>query len=433
MKAKRSISELTRQGLYDLIWCTPAVRLAADFGISDVAIAKRCKKLNVPRPPRGYWAKIEAGQRPRKSPLPLEEEFERTARKPLDKEFSLPAKDEPLHPLAVDLLRAMNGAKPDTDRRVRLRVPALPEATVTQSLAERVAQAFHGILQGVEPLGIKFRKSQSSYDGGHFRKGNDRLYFQIEETLVEKSGDPGGSLRRPSWQSQAEKRVPSGWLTFSLKAERYGGGEAKQWTEGEKSPLAGVVILVVTEIRRHFVEAQRRREREAEEQEKRHKEWLEQQRKQKEEEAIQLEKEKKRKHTAAIARVSLERKDDLLKAAEWWRMHETLMAFIYTCERRWQNEGAGELSGGQQAWLEWARHHADSLSPFESGYPAPATDGDFDAVAIPFGGPYPAVRDFPQPPTMPRIPAPVVVQQSQGAPSYQPESKPYPFWLKYQR
>ena len=222
MKAKRSISELTRQGLYDLIWSTPALRLSADFGISDVAIAKRCKKLNVPRPPRGYWARVEAGQKPQKSPLPpsLEEEFKRTARLPIDKEFSLPAKGDTLHPLADDLLSALNGAKPDSDRRVSLRAPALPETTVTQALAERAAQSFHGILQGVEPLGIKFRKSQSSYDGGHFRKGNDRLYFQIEETLVEKIGDPGGSSRRPSWQSQAEKRVQSGWLTFLLKAER---------------------------------------------------------------------------------------------------------------------------------------------------------------------------------------------------------------------
>ena len=415
MKAKRSISVLTRQELYDLIWSTPALRLSADFGISDVAIAKRCKKLNVPRPPRGYWAKVEAGQKPQKSPLPpsLEEEFERTARQPLGKEFSLPAEGEPLHPLAGDLLTSLNGAKLDSDRRVSLRVPALPETTVTLALAERAAQAFHGILQGVEPLGIKFRKSQSSYDGGHFRKGNDRLYFQIEELV--------------------EKRVPSGWLTFSLKAERYGGRDAKQWTEGEKSPLAGVVTQVVTEIRRHFVDAQQRREQEAAEQEKRHKEWLEQQRKQKEEEAIQLAKEKKRKHTAAIACVSQERKDDLLKAAEWWRMHETLLAFVNACERHWRGDEAGELSSGQQAWLAWARHHAESLSPFETGYPDPATDGDFDAAAVPFGGPYPAVRDFPQPPTMPKIPAPVVVQQSQGAPSYQAVPKPYPFWLKYQR
>ena len=66
----RPISEYSRQELYDLIWSTPAVKLATDFGISNVAIAKRCKHRSVPRPPRGYWAKVAAGRKPRKTPLP---------------------------------------------------------------------------------------------------------------------------------------------------------------------------------------------------------------------------------------------------------------------------------------------------------------------------------------------------------------------------
>ena len=31
-------------------------------GVSDVAIAKACKQLRIPKPPRGYWAKKAAGQ-----------------------------------------------------------------------------------------------------------------------------------------------------------------------------------------------------------------------------------------------------------------------------------------------------------------------------------------------------------------------------------
>ncbi len=29
---------------------------------SDVAVGKLCEKLQVPKPPRGYWARVEAGQ-----------------------------------------------------------------------------------------------------------------------------------------------------------------------------------------------------------------------------------------------------------------------------------------------------------------------------------------------------------------------------------
>ena len=37
------------------------VFLSKTLGISDVAVGKRCKLLNIPKPTRGYWAKIQAG------------------------------------------------------------------------------------------------------------------------------------------------------------------------------------------------------------------------------------------------------------------------------------------------------------------------------------------------------------------------------------
>ena len=35
--------------------------VAASFDVSDKAIEKRCKRLEVVKPPRGYWAKIQTG------------------------------------------------------------------------------------------------------------------------------------------------------------------------------------------------------------------------------------------------------------------------------------------------------------------------------------------------------------------------------------
>jgi hypothetical protein len=42
--------ELTRQELYDLVWETPTRHLCKQFGLSDVGLAKTCKRLNIPRP-----------------------------------------------------------------------------------------------------------------------------------------------------------------------------------------------------------------------------------------------------------------------------------------------------------------------------------------------------------------------------------------------
>ena len=51
--------EIDRQELQELVITMPMIALAKNLGVSDVAVAKRCKKLGVLRPPRGYWRKIE--------------------------------------------------------------------------------------------------------------------------------------------------------------------------------------------------------------------------------------------------------------------------------------------------------------------------------------------------------------------------------------
>ncbi len=109
MGKKRELSEYSRQELYDLVWSTPASKLAGEFGISDVAISKRCKKLNVPRPSPGYWAKVAAGQTPPKAPLPptSEEVFAKAARNPMPKSLPLPSRTDPLHQQASELLAAL--------------------------------------------------------------------------------------------------------------------------------------------------------------------------------------------------------------------------------------------------------------------------------------------------------------------------------------
>ncbi len=61
---------LTREQLYDLVWSQSINSLAKHLGVSNVALKKQCRRLHVPVPGRGYWAKKRAGQRPRKTPLP---------------------------------------------------------------------------------------------------------------------------------------------------------------------------------------------------------------------------------------------------------------------------------------------------------------------------------------------------------------------------
>jgi len=63
--------KISRSDLFDLVWSQPRTQLSKQFGISDVALAKRCAKANIPMPPRGYWAKPESKRPASRAALPL--------------------------------------------------------------------------------------------------------------------------------------------------------------------------------------------------------------------------------------------------------------------------------------------------------------------------------------------------------------------------
>ena len=42
------------------VWSMPTTHVARFYGVSDTAVAKRCRCLGIEKPPRGYWAKSGA-------------------------------------------------------------------------------------------------------------------------------------------------------------------------------------------------------------------------------------------------------------------------------------------------------------------------------------------------------------------------------------
>src|SRR4051812_13641143 len=59
-----------REELYAEIWKEPAIKVAAKYGVSSVMLGKVCRKLQIPLPGRGYWAKKEFGKSVKQIPLP---------------------------------------------------------------------------------------------------------------------------------------------------------------------------------------------------------------------------------------------------------------------------------------------------------------------------------------------------------------------------
>jgi hypothetical protein len=49
---------LTREKRNEQAWSTPASKLGAQYGVSDIAMAKSCAKYELPQPRRSFWAQL---------------------------------------------------------------------------------------------------------------------------------------------------------------------------------------------------------------------------------------------------------------------------------------------------------------------------------------------------------------------------------------
>ena len=91
---------INRTVLYRQVWSYPVTEVAKQYGISDVGLAKICKKLNIPKPGLGYWAKKQNGHKVQQLPLPklgLGDTATYTIRK---------AKSEPIETESEDMQKA---------------------------------------------------------------------------------------------------------------------------------------------------------------------------------------------------------------------------------------------------------------------------------------------------------------------------------------
>lgn len=61
---------VTREKLYEEIWTEPITKVSKRHGVSDSYLIRILKNLNIPRPPRGYWAMSAAGNRADRPSLP---------------------------------------------------------------------------------------------------------------------------------------------------------------------------------------------------------------------------------------------------------------------------------------------------------------------------------------------------------------------------
>ena len=136
--------QLTREGLYDRVWSTPMVKLAAEFGKSGRGLAKLCERHKIPVPQRGYWARIQHGQRPRRPPLAETKAGE-------DRKIVIhpTPPPEPASPVSPQAAEAIAAEKADVNRIHVVDVLESPHRLVKQAQAALRTRKTHPY--GVEP------------------------------------------------------------------------------------------------------------------------------------------------------------------------------------------------------------------------------------------------------------------------------------------
>lgn len=242
--------------LFEKMWQTSMVKLAHEIGVSDVAVAKACRKAGIPLPGRGHWAKSEK-QRQRKPKPPQVEGNVRF--QVLDRDNSLVATGTDLnspivrrkieapyqlsepHALVSQWLKSAKTSRVK-DGYLDYAGKRLLNVMISSTLIERCAILFDALIKEDEAEGCSWNINA---EGKTVIKVNDepisvRLVERLDKHPIlpppkRRPGTPWEpnfmSLRSPQfeWTSTGE-------LTFQIET-RMDYGERKNWKDTKTAPL----------------------------------------------------------------------------------------------------------------------------------------------------------------------------------------------------
>lgn len=249
---------LNRKELFDLIWSKPTAKLAEELGISDVAISKWCKKMQIPKPPRGYWAKKQVGknvpQKPKLKKLTKTDvnkiEYSPSPVRPKDETEQhvevIPGSLETPHKLVKASLKALSKGKPWGDRNIiHSKNKKVLDIQVTQDSVARACLIFDSVIKTLAAEGIPVSleigehtsKTIVEIDGYQTEIGIDERTKRVE---VKK-----GEMDR-YWYPKYEF-LPTGMLTFVVR--KWTHGVRSEWKDGKIQRIENLIPSIVNSLK----------------------------------------------------------------------------------------------------------------------------------------------------------------------------------------
>ena len=373
---------LTRRELYNLVWSVPITRLSKKYGLSDVGFAKICKKYKIPRPPRGYWARIASGQKLKKTPLPpgLSERTIELPSNPSSKykeKVTVEALEEnPFHtPITIpETLRGAHSLvshsagilkSTDTDHLGLLTPPKgqCLDINVSKKSLRRALLIMDGLIKALEGAGYEVFLTAESTE---VRLLDVTLKISMGEEMMTIHKEPKKHGLDGYYQFGHSRfdteRVPSGNLCLTIDEHfwRWSDHYRKNWRDTKKKRLEDQLHNFAKGL---FSTAAKKKAYVQEEEEK--------QRKMRELEIQRQERERIRAEKIEQQNQEQQRVSRLLANAENWKQSLLLRQYITEVERRLEDgETIGVPEGNMEEWLSWAHQQAHRLDPFSENPPS---------------------------------------------------------------
>ena len=383
-ESKMGFVTLTRKELYDLVWSEPMMRLARRYGLSDSGLAKICRKSDIPRPPRGYWAKKQVGKAPRQVRLPHPEDDQQIAlRDPEDckiasptiqNEFAEKIANEQSSEPRIEVAESLRGSHPlvsqanqelqtaETGEHGMIVLPEKPvlDIHVSKGSLRRSLLIMDALLKGLEQRGYQVSA------GPVVGLLGVKVGFEISEplqTVRDQSEEPDLDGPYSFGHSRFNRKsVPSGHLVLRIDgADDYWARGCRQtWRDGTKQRLEDRLNSFVTGLiefaarkKEHQIEKEREAQAEREAQQRRQAEA------------------KLRAEKRALIKVERARVDALIEKSAQWLQSQNLRHYIEAEKHKYlASHEEIEPSGDFSHWLEWAVQQADRLDPLVESPPS---------------------------------------------------------------
>jgi hypothetical protein len=364
-----------RAKLYEEVWKEAVTTVAKRYGVSDVALRKICRKLAVPLPPLGYWAKLAAGKKLPTPPLPeysgpteiVRERFVSHDHGEPDpehlvarREFEARPENQIVVSETLDMPHPLVAATERAFRRLKRRdlrdVPTTERQSLDISVSDgsvpRALRIMDALAKALDARGIPLRviESERKRRSCVTLQGQD-LAVRIVENTLRTEREPNEKERRDKekyghvYLPNRYSHQPTGMLKLGIIGG-YRDELQKVVADGKRQRVEQCLNEFVVKLEAEAVH----RKREAERQEREKRRWEEQERRRRARE------EKREKE--------IEQLKALEEEAGNWKRAEEIRAYVAAAEAKKTREG-GTIDSDSEfgQWIAWARHKADWIDP----------------------------------------------------------------------